>query len=208
MSHSPTWGYVPACPDGAPCLPACPVVSLPTPPTRCPDIGAPRRRDHPLERSRHAVRYPLRVRARARRQRATQQRQQRQQRQQHAHCAHVRGSRPVCCTLGARAIGGAHADVAVAFSGASSCSSSEASNTAPALQRQQLLLLQLLGHHHVDQQQPRARTVAAVTSAGTPTTRPPPAAAGSHRLRAGGRSGGEGGAAVATHQALCQVSAT
>eukprot|EP00966_Prymnesium_polylepis_P143272 3307048-Prymnesium_polylepis.2 len=27
VSHPPTWGYVPACPDGAPCLPACPVVS-------------------------------------------------------------------------------------------------------------------------------------------------------------------------------------
>eukprot|EP00966_Prymnesium_polylepis_P097225 2252227-Prymnesium_polylepis.1 len=25
VSHSPTGGYVPACPDGAPCLPACPV---------------------------------------------------------------------------------------------------------------------------------------------------------------------------------------
>eukprot|EP00966_Prymnesium_polylepis_P232694 5381778-Prymnesium_polylepis.1 len=27
LGHSPTWGYVPACPDGAPCHPACPVVT-------------------------------------------------------------------------------------------------------------------------------------------------------------------------------------
>eukprot|EP00966_Prymnesium_polylepis_P225100 5206283-Prymnesium_polylepis.3 len=27
VSHPLTRGYVPACPDGAPCLPACPVVS-------------------------------------------------------------------------------------------------------------------------------------------------------------------------------------
>eukprot|EP00966_Prymnesium_polylepis_P049695 1150213-Prymnesium_polylepis.1 len=27
VSHPPTRGYVPACPDGTPCLPACPVVS-------------------------------------------------------------------------------------------------------------------------------------------------------------------------------------